>query len=87
MPTTRGTESICARGVECHSWLRIGAVWKVAATVAEADALEAKVKEVLIAAGARLAKGKPAMSLESVRTLHSGAARNFLIDYGDGAGE
>ena len=54
----------------------------MAATVAEADALETKVKEDLKAAGAKLAKGEPAPSLESVRKLQSGSARNYLIDYG-----
>eukprot|EP00935_MAST-01C_sp_MAST-1C-sp1_P000763 g763.t1 len=77
----RGTESK-HKGVECHSWLRIGAVWTVGATIAEADALEAKVKRSLLAAGARLAKGKPAPSLEEVWKLQSGSARNYQIDYG-----
>lgn len=72
------------RGVRCHSWLRIGAVCKVGATVAEADRLEAEVKSNLKAAGAKLAKGKPAPSLSEVRELPS-KPLNYLVDYSDAA--
>jgi len=67
------------KGVECHSWLRLGVVWKVGATVAEADRLEAQVKANLNAAGAKLAKGVPAPSLQGVLSLPSKPS-NFLID-------
>ena len=67
------------KDTECHSWLRLGVVWKVGATVAEADRLEAQVKENLKAAGAKLAKGKPAPSLQEVLSLPS-APSNFLVD-------
>ena len=65
------------KGTECHSWFRIGAVWRVGATIADADRLEAKVKQNLIDSGTKLAKGKPAPALQALREP------NFLVDDAD----